>query len=276
MGAITLAPEGKELKRLQKIVHKTGSEVKILPDILPKNFDQVELLVLEGVEDEVDESEERPNEEILIDGEAANDKRTIKGTWVKRRGKKKKTGQEIYSAEPYLEAANNLKEFDAKKKIQEITNFEAAFPTKDNHNYDDMCRLLQSQSHILTAKENFSEVCTDSDLRNIGIAFNKASHARHDEWLKSSKNAEQHLGYRTLGDIYQVAKTGFQPAIANSSSTQAESNVNASDCDHVSPEKNTDTEESGSVSTASKSDGSSDSDDDLVLSPGQDCVGVAM
>merc|ERR1711915_651396 len=114
-----------------------------------------------------------------------------------------------------------------------------------------------------------------SDLRNIGIAFNKASHARHDEWLKSSKNAEQHLGYRTLGDIYQVAKTGFQPAIANSSSTQAESNVNASDCDHVSPEKNTDTEESGSVSTASKSDGSSDSDDDLVLSPGQDCVGVA-
>ena len=96
--AVSLAPEGKELTRLRRIVTKTGSCVKILPaTILPKDIRNEDLEILEGLDqaevDKIDKptkiSDGDDENENVIKSEVGAKRQNNK---IKRRGKKKKGG----------------------------------------------------------------------------------------------------------------------------------------------------------------------------------------
>ena len=105
--AITLASEGEETDKLKAIVAKTGSVIRVMPEVIPQDMRSVmaDMEVLEAKEkvakEKADpEGKKNKNETIGEDNipenteKVATDDVNNKGGKIKRRGKKKSNGAE--------------------------------------------------------------------------------------------------------------------------------------------------------------------------------------
>ena len=67
--AISLAPQGKAYHRLQKIVRATGSQIRILQNILPKDIIHCDLPLLECPEEEQEDEEEEQVATVILESQ---------------------------------------------------------------------------------------------------------------------------------------------------------------------------------------------------------------
>jgi len=251
--AISLASEGKELKGMQKIVHKTGSDVRILPDVLPKNWNSDDFPLLDGVVEVVEESGEMlsvdPQEEKISQNIAS------KRNKIKRRGQKK--GRPV----------------GTRAKVSVQTNVSA--------NLEKLCEVAFCQPGIFTETKTCEELsnlaskadwsassCSLASVRDqvqaVGVTFNSLSEIRNREWETNLENCKRYLENKDLSELLELSKTGYDPhesriTLDNTEPTSLNAfnefpagNNDNDECDS----STTEDEESDSENESNESDGS--------------------
>ena len=107
--AITLASEGEETDKLKAIVAKTGSVIRVMPEMIPQDMRSVmvDMEVVEAKEkvakEKVDPKEKKNKNETIgednVHAKVATDDVNHKSGKIKRRGKKKSSGEEEVSVD---------------------------------------------------------------------------------------------------------------------------------------------------------------------------------
>ena len=107
--AITLASEGEETDKLKAIVAKTGSVIRVMPEMIPQDMRSVmaDMEVVEAKEkvakEKVDPEEKKNKNETIgeenVPEKVATDDVNHKSGKIKRRGKKKSSGEEEVSVD---------------------------------------------------------------------------------------------------------------------------------------------------------------------------------
>jgi len=202
--AVSLAPEGKEEKRLRKIVFRTGSSIKILPnETLPKNIRGEALPLLEGAEPEADIEVKGNDDEG--ETEVKVNRAVKKSGKIKRRGKKKsmadKDNEKV--AEDQVEELNGLmenSELEENVDRNEINNIIET--SKRNIRRIENCEQLDD---LINGKESLiidGQLDTVNAVKKVTkrLVQTQVPNGKYDEAVKNSK---QHLGYRSAKDVLQ-------------------------------------------------------------------------
>ncbi len=219
--AISLAPHGKDYRQLQKIVRLTGSKIRILPDILPKDIRHADLEFLEGLQDEEADSTVTPAESALTPSdkevmsieasskteENENKKKPAKSGSgkIKRRGNKKRAGKAVDDAEIKLDddSAVVLERLllpdvpppDGGQVPLSYAEMEALAAnlsaTESNIDQELVARLQRGSSSELDARH----------LRLVGDAVQNVSAAKQEEWTRLVSQQERLEFYKPLGEV---------------------------------------------------------------------------
>jgi superfamily II DNA/RNA helicase len=218
--AISLAPHGKDYRQLQKIVRLTGSKIRILPDILPKDIRQSDLELLEGLEDE--EVDSTPAESALTSNdkeamsieasskpeENENNKKPAKKAGsgkIKRRGNKKRADKAVDDAEIKLD--------DDKDDVLERLLLPDGPPPDDGQaplSYAEMEALAASLSatesdidpELVARLQRGSPSELDArHLRLVGDAVLDLAAAKQEEWTKLVGQQERLEFYKPLSEV---------------------------------------------------------------------------
>ena len=215
--AITLAPEGKEMKRLQKIVTVTSSSIRVLPDILPKDIRGGEFPALEGLSPEelkeVEPTAEKTKKEGSepVEGQPRNEAK--KGNKIKRRGKKNKS-----SAPPSRANALQPKEVDLKpveedyfERLRELIKPKPVI-TRAVQSFEEICDIAKNKdySSLLLNQPESNEPC-EEDIKLLGRHFLKVSRDEKDKFDIMVKDAEQNLNHLSLTDLLEQVKLDYEP-----------------------------------------------------------------
>jgi len=206
--AVSLAPEGKEEKRLRKIVFRTASSIKILPDeTLPKNIRGEDLPLLEGAEPGA-EMEVKVDEDVGVDNDDKDSKASKKSGKIKRRGKKKTKfdkEQETAPDEQSEKVDYSTEKYSTKESVDrnEITNIIEA--SKKNN------RKIENCEHLANFIDGKESLLIDKHLDSVN-AIKKVTKrlvqtsvpVKYEEAVQISK---QHLGYRSAKDALQFIAT---------------------------------------------------------------------
>ena len=203
--AVTIASEGRELTGLQKIIHKTGSVVKVLPGEIPKdlrNSKFIDLPVLEALApaelaactpEEAKSSEEKPT--------AAKDK----SKKIKKRGRKKpkQNGQSLTNES----LTNNRVEIEGKEERKTQSS-----PSEDR--ITEAIELLKSQ-HAMYTSPQFDELPTFGDIEKyaglseagglVDLPLVRPVFKRDSETEQSDRNVEVGKAVKLLSD-YETDK----------------------------------------------------------------------
>ncbi len=219
--AISLAPHGKDYRQLQKIVRLTGSKIRILPDILPKDIRKGDLELLEGLEDEEVDSTVTPAESALTsdDKEAMskepsskteeneNNKKSAKAGSgkIKRRGNKKRAGKAVDDAEIKLD--------DDKDVVLERLLLPDVPPPGDGQaplSYAEMEALAVSLSAtqddidpelVARLQRGSSSELDARHLRLVGEAVLDLAAVKQEEWTRLVGQQERLEFYKPLGEV---------------------------------------------------------------------------
>jgi superfamily II DNA/RNA helicase len=235
--AISLAPHGKDYRQLQKIVRLTGSKIRILPDILPKDIRHAALEFLEGLEDEEVDSTVTPTESALTSNESEamsieasskteeneNNKKPAKAVSgkIKRRGNKNRAGKAVDDAEikPDDDSAAVLERLllpdvpppDGGQVPLSYAEMEALAAslsaTESNIDPELVARLQRGSPNELDARH----------LRLVGDAVLDLAAAKQEEWTKLVGQQERLEFYKPLGEVVR----GLSAAKPNSDAPTA-------------------------------------------------------
>jgi len=205
--AVSLAPEGKEEKRLRKIVFRTASSIKILPnETLPKNIRGEDLPLLEGAEPVA----EKVYEDVGVDHDDKEFKAFKKSGKIKRRGKKKTKSdkeQEIASDDQIEKSDYSTENNSAIKESldrNEITNIIEA--SKKNNRKIENCEQLANFTNgkeSLLINKHLDSVNAVKKVTKRLVQTN-VPNVKYDEAVQISK---QHLGYRSAKEALQFIAT---------------------------------------------------------------------
>jgi superfamily II DNA/RNA helicase len=260
--AISLAPEGKSMTRLKKIVNLTDSVIRILPSILPKDIRKEELPVLEGLtESELKEAEEqvkikeeekekreetKPSRETETSnpGQSENPKT---GSKVKRRGNKHPSPSVPSNPEPELEKPDPLHLLTT--MITSSHN-----PCKPIGSYEELEDIANNfNSSSLLKPDTESPGLSSEAKKGVCEHFSGIVKSRKDKFDNLISQCETNLNYRSIEDVLQQVRTEFKPEVVKDSLSGNMSGLQENISD-----KSSETSDSSSDSSDSESDSSDD------------------
>jgi len=191
--SVSLAPLGKEEQRLRRVVFRTGSEIKIIPeDTIPKNLRDIELPLLEGIEAPIDLSDQIDNDSV-DEGDNKTAKKKDNSGKIKRRGKKKKD-QNNDSFEHDKVNEESRKENLSRDAIENILKAGRDNLMKFN-NADDLANMINKSEFMLNP--NLNAIDQVQKIADQLVAKGKPN----TDFDKALQKSKEHLGYRSVRDI---------------------------------------------------------------------------
>ena len=193
--SVSLAPRGKEEQRLRRIVFRTGSEIKIIPeDTIPKNLRDIELPLLEGVEAPIDSPEVIDDDDpVDVEGGNKTPKKKDNSGKIKRRGKKKR-GQNNDSIEHDTVNEESTIENLSRDAIENVLK-----TGRDNlvkfDNAEDLANMINKSEFMQNA--NLNAIDKVQKIADQLVANRKPN----TEFAKALQKSKEHLGYRSVRDI---------------------------------------------------------------------------
>ena len=253
--AISLAPQGKELTRLKKIVTQTDSVIKVLPAILPKDIRQEDLPLLAGLS--LEELEQRKanivkEKKIKVsdtNDETADEKPQSKhSNKIKRRGKKKRNHSEesvlISSVPPEAQVV------DYEETLKSLVSYKPnCFAEVES--YQELCDIAKNESSSGLLLQDFKEASKSiHEKKAMGEHFLNLSKTNHELFDKELKIVEKDLGYRSLADILERVKVDTGPIkhVQSSSPLSCQSSSRSSESDSSDDENETSSADPSSIS----------------------------
>lgn len=263
--AISLAPEGRDMKRLKKIVSLTDSSIRILPTILPKNVRNEELPILEGLsETELQEAAEESKSEkssrevkLSEDPEQSDTEKSPEpkaGNKIKRRGKKHSSSPAVDSADlkssPEKESGVTKPDY---VKLLDTMLTGPVDPSISLESYTELQNIARNLgSSSLLRPESRSPGLSLETKKKVVNHFSEVVQCRTDRFNEQISKCKTNLNYRSVTDILQQVQTDWKPETLN---VVSGFESNSSECSS--------SESADSSSESSDSDSSTSDDDEI-------------
>ena len=233
--AISLAPEGKDIKRLKKIVSLTNSSIRILPPILPKDIRKEDLPILDGLtEAELEEAEKKVVSEKPKISKPSN------------QSEKSNLGKKILESEP---------EKPSQEKGPDYLNLLNTMLTSSNdqaivtpQSYEEIQKLAKNLGSSTLLRPGTSSADLGPDLKKDVINhFSEIVKNKKERFNQQISQCETNLNYRPVTDILQQVQTDWKEEPVNNlsdsssessdpSSESEESDSSESEDEEIQPE----------------------------------------
>ena len=259
--AVTIASDGQEMGRLQSMVSKTGSEIRILDrETIPSNVreERENMEILTPADTETKESVNDTGDDDTVPGDKKSGK-------VKRRGKKKSSQVDAsFTSDETYNETNVPEETDQKTKDQKLLRDHIELLKSREIPKMPSWEQIEEVAEKMTKNEKFEPLMKVESLQiseetntKIGEAVDRLSARRNDELDQKLKIVRGKTSQLSLKEMLKLVESGAN--VLEENNDVVDESVQSETVQTAEEEEEEDEEASTSSSDGDSSDSESDS-----------------